>query len=112
MSHRFILTARGLTHIPPQNYQLISFTFTVAGTAYHTTNLIADFLSLKVARLHDQKPTLDNFVLEIPDPHKDFTHFLALSRGEPIQITDENNTIFMTIAKLLKNPELFQFLAE
>jgi hypothetical protein len=111
-SHRFVLSARGLTHIPTHGYKVMDFQFIGAGTTYNTANLVADFLSLKLARLHSANPGLESFTLDMPDPQKRFTDFLALAHGDPILIDDESASVFTTFATLLENPELFQFLRE
>jgi hypothetical protein len=108
----FSLSAKGLTFIPVHNYHVIDFTFIVGGTSYYTTNLVADFLSLKIARLHATTPTLSSFTLDTPDHQKDFTHFLSLARGTAIDLTEANYDIFWTFATTFENPELFQCLME
>jgi hypothetical protein len=88
------------------------FKFIVAGTTYNTTNLVADFLSLKLARMHSENPELGSFTLDMPDSRNCFTDFLALARGDPILISDESASIFTAFAGILENAELFQFLRE
>jgi hypothetical protein len=111
MSQPFSLSAKGLTHIPTQNYRIMQFTFTVAGISYITTNLMADFLSLKLARLHAATPLLESFALDASDPQRCFAHFLSLARGESVEISDSNADYYLSFATILENPELFQFLS-
>jgi hypothetical protein len=110
MSGLFTLSTKALSRLPTHDYQITHFSFIVDGTSYDTTNLIADFLSMRVAHLHSSHPKLHVFEVELSDPRQCFRAFLDLAAGGLIQITDANHRQFLAFASILENPELYLFL--
>jgi hypothetical protein len=74
------LSTSGLSNIRMQN----DFDFIVGGSHHRCPSFVADFLSPKIARLHNADPTIDNFVISASDRHGDFDSFVSLGRGDGI----------------------------
>lgn len=88
------LSANGLANIPaiPSRND---FEFVVGGSHYCCPSFVADFLSLKVARIHAADPTVDKFVNSIEDRQGGFDSFLSLGRSSTLSISSSNRNFLL-----------------
>jgi hypothetical protein len=77
------LSAKSMARIPFSHYER-SFAFVVGSTTYHCCFFIADFLSAKVARLHESDPCVDCYWVSTSDETGLFLSLLALAEGQSV----------------------------
>jgi hypothetical protein len=97
------LSTRGLANIRAAN----SFKFTVGDLTYACPICTAEFLSPAVGRLRQVDPTLFHYRVSTPDPLGFFDSFLALGRGDSLEVNDQNRSFVFSLARELKNSELY-----
>ena len=107
----FTLSARGLGNLPLRNYEVRKFVFVVGDVEFETTNLCADFVSLKLARLHRSSPELSRFVLEGSSALV-VRDLMKLCRGETVSVNQGNKEGLRELARQLEIVELYTFLEE
>jgi hypothetical protein len=105
------LSAKGLAHIPTNEFTLDSeFTFFVGTSEYHCSSFIADFLSPRISRLHIVDPTIENFTIRIPDSDGDFSSFLSLAMGFTTTFDSSQKAFLIAVCEALENQEIFELL--
>lgn len=103
----FILTTRGFKNITGEMANDI-FTFIVNGESFICPRFFAEFISPIISKSLLADCTLDSFSIDIPFKGS-FSDFLALSKGEPLEINDSNYHFIKYISKSLQNEELMDF---
>jgi hypothetical protein len=108
------LTSRGLGHISNTAYPR-DFEFIVGPNRFLCHSFIADFLSPKLARVHECDPTFLSYRVKTADPDHLFEKFLSLGYGGSFQFSSVKGLdFFRALAIELENPEfcflLFEYL--
>jgi hypothetical protein len=99
------LGASGLANIAnsePDN----DFAFLVGDRSYNCPWFIAAFLSPRIAQLHSNDPTMNEFVIETEDCEDEFGAFLSIGRGESVEVDEGNLRFLFSVARELGNFEL------
>ncbi|KAK8894022.1 hypothetical protein M9Y10_022454 [Tritrichomonas musculus] len=103
----FSLSALGLTNVS-QLPLVDDFAFIVGNKEYHCNKFLASYLSPAITRLLLTDINADRFVIDIEDDDNFFESIISLIKGDIIQITDENVTFLILIAKILENDEMVE----
>ncbi|EAX87722.1 hypothetical protein TVAG_436140 [Trichomonas vaginalis G3] len=101
----FSLSVAGLSN-PGKNTLPLDFCFIVNGKKYYCYSLYADFLSPKIAKLHEQDPKLDKFEINIEDEFETFDLALQLMYGEEISPNALQSNYLNKLGKILENEEI------
>jgi hypothetical protein len=107
---RVALPAKGLPNIPRNVYQN-DFTFIVDHSRYECPLIFAAFLSLRIGFLQSNDPTIEEFVIEMKNPHQDFRQIIDLCSGLIIWIDFADFSFFVFLGKIcgkLWNRELYE----
>ena len=105
----FALSAMGLRNIPVRDYHVQRFVFVLGDVEFETTNLCADFVSLKLARLHRDNPEMDRFELAGVEA-SDVSALLSLCHGDSVMVCEKNREALLGLARQLEIRELYVFL--
>jgi hypothetical protein len=73
---------------------------------------VADFLSPLIGHIHSTNPSQAAFRIKTEDPEHQFTKFLALGRGESVQIKPNDGGFLLSVAGELGNFELYSSVHE
>lgn len=127
-TNTLILSSAGLKNIVSSNKVYgEDFTFIFGKEKFTMSNVLAEFLSPKVSKLHKTDPTIDHIsydklenISNIEDEQefdnifvKDILSLITkLTKGEHIELKDEYIPKLQLISILLENEELFQKLNE
>lgn len=101
----FSLSVAGLSN-PGKNSLPLDFCFIVNGKKYYCYSLYADFLSPKIAKMHESDPTIDHFDIDIEDDFDTFGLALQLMYGEEISPNALQSNYLNKLGKLLENDEI------
>jgi hypothetical protein len=102
------VSTSGLQHI----HTCDDFEFIVDQKPYQCPKYVADFISPKISRLHEADPLLDAYLVESSDPDKLFGKFLAIGRGEALQVTESNLEFFCELSREMDNYEVLAVLRQ
>jgi hypothetical protein len=100
------LSGRGLANIAESKKQN-DFTFIVSGHRYDCPWFVADFLSPRVGRLHENDPSASELVIDTSDRQGQFPDFLSLGRGDAISLTSSNRSFILSVAAELENFDIY-----
>jgi hypothetical protein len=104
------LSTKGLFQIPisPERRD---FAFVVGNQRYPCTSFSAEFLAPIIAAQHGLDLSIDECIIQTPDPQDLFARFLDLSRGQPLEWEASTAQFFLALAKELGNSELYRELS-
>jgi hypothetical protein len=102
------LSAKGLTNLP-RIYEN-DFTFRVGSRAYACPSFVAAFLSGRVAANQIIDPTVCEFIVDTPDPDRNFRDFISLGFGSSLIITSKTLSFFLSLGRELENHELLDYI--
>lgn len=95
------LNPSSILKIPLHTYAK-DFTFIVNGEEFKTSRVISELISSKVCKIHQQDPTIDEYVINTQ--HRgDFSEILQLSEFKEIQISEERLDFFIEVIEELGN---------
>jgi hypothetical protein len=100
------LSASGLGHIAASKSEN-DFSFVVGDERYDCPWFIANFVSRKVARLHEVDPSVRELSVETEDREHEFGTFLSLGRGIGVRVSESNRLFLLSLARELESFELY-----
>ncbi|OHT14326.1 hypothetical protein TRFO_15380 [Tritrichomonas foetus] len=104
----YTLSTEGFKNIPFSQIPN-DFTFLCNGQKFHTSKLVADFLSPFIAKNHFTDPTNDFFEIKT-NINGNFNEVIKLGQLQDISITPENIEFLLEVFEILGNNELINFL--
>ena len=103
----FCLSAAGLSNPAADTFPQ-NFYFNVNGKKYYCYSLYADFLSPRIAKLHQEEPNLDHFDIDLQDLDNGFDLAMKLMYGEEISPTPIQENFLHLLGEILENNELVE----
>jgi hypothetical protein len=82
------------------------FTFIVGSERFNCPRIVAEFLSRRIFNAHLVDQSITEYVVQTPDPAKQFKLFLSLGEGSTIRVDESTSAFFVSICGELDNPEL------
>jgi hypothetical protein len=108
---RLSLSSKGLQRLESVSHEN-DFAFILGDERYCCPSFVAEFLSPRLSSLRAQDATIQEFCLEIDDPHHSFSDFVTLGFGHEIVLGVDNVSFIRSVCKELQNYELFEMTLE
>jgi hypothetical protein len=106
-----LLKTNRLATLPEDLYSK-NFQFIASGRIFKSSFVVADFLSPRVAKIHELDRSADSFELDTRDCSQEFEEFFGLANGSELAVSSENYRTLLSIADELENSEVLSFLME
>jgi hypothetical protein len=100
------LGASGLNNIAASKAEN-DFSFIVGDRTYSCPWFVADFISPRIAHLHEVDASVNEFLVTTEDCENEFSTFLGLGRGLVAEVSERNRLFLLSLAGELGNVEFY-----